>query len=173
MGRARVNKPAPLECADTFWYHPTAAHFLLSCKFTEQATLPGDLVATTVCSLLHTHCRLCPRSAFIIHPPFIVHCTTLLAVIKGCSVEQLARFPVKVLCVHLASCHLVMANLKLPWPGTMAMSRKNCSPEKFYPRAKIFSDCVENFCPTLKIFVCLAKSCLPDFSSALHVCPTA
>ena len=27
MGRARVNKPAPLECADTFWRQPTAAHF--------------------------------------------------------------------------------------------------------------------------------------------------
>ena len=46
---------------------------------------------------------------------------------------------------------------------------KNCPPEKFYPRTKIFSDCVENFCPTLKIFVHPAKSCLPDFLSALHV----
>ena len=50
-----------------------------------------------------------------------------------------------------------------------ACQEKNCPPEKFYPRTKIFSDCVENFCPTLKIFVRLAKSFLPDFSSALHV----
>ena len=28
---------------------------------------------------------------------------------------------------------------------------KNCPPEKFYPRTKFFSNCVENFCPTLKI----------------------
>ena len=48
-----------------------------------------------------------------------------------------------------------------------ACQEKNCPPEKFYPRTKIFSDCVENFCPTLKIFVHLAKSCLPDFLSAL------
>ena len=46
---------------------------------------------------------------------------------------------------------------------------KNCPPKKFYPRTKFFSDCGENFCPTLKIFVHLAKFCLPDFSSALHV----
>ena len=30
---------------------------------------------------------------------------------------------------------------------------KICPPKKFYPRIKIFSDCVENFCPTLKNFV--------------------
>ena len=50
------------------------------------------------------------------------------------------------------------------WPVKEIVSLKN-----IYPRTKIFSDCVENFCPTLKIFVHLAKSCLPDFSSALHV----
>ena len=30
-------------------------------------------------------------------------------------------------------------------------------------RIKIFSDCVEIFCPTLKIFVCLARPCLAAF----------
>ena len=45
----------------------------------------------------------------------------------------------------------------------MTCQEKNCPPEKFYPRTKFFSDCVENFCPTLKNFVRLAKSCLPDF----------
>ena len=40
--------------------------------------------------------------------------------------------------------------------------KKKLSSEKFYPR-KNFSGIV------LKIFVHLAKSCLPDFSSVLHV----
>ena len=35
---------------------------------------------------------------------------------------------------------------------------KNCPPENFYPRTKVFSDRVENFCPTLKIFVRLVGS---------------
>jgi len=30
---------------------------------------------------------------------------------------------------------------------------KNCPPKNFYPRIKFFSDCVENFCLTLKNFV--------------------
>ena len=55
----------------------------------------------------------------------------------------------------------------------LGLSKKNCPSEIFYPRTKFFSDCVESFCPTLKIFVRLAKSCMPDFSSALHVYPTA
>ena len=53
------------------------------------------------------------------------------------------------------------------------VKKKIVPPEKFYPRTKIFSNCVENFYPTLKIFVRLAKCCLPDFLSALHVYPTA
>ena len=35
---------------------------------------------------------------------------------------------------------------------------KNCPPENFYPRTKFFSDRVENFCPTLKIFIRLVGS---------------
>ena len=35
--------------------------------------------------------------------------------------------------------------------GSGACQEKNCSPKKFYPRTKIFSDCVENFCPPGKI----------------------
>ena len=39
----------------------------------------------------------------------------------------------------------------------LGLSRKKLSPENFYPRTKFFSDCVENFCPTLKIFVRLVR----------------
>ena len=46
---------------------------------------------------------------------------------------------------------------------------KNCPPENFYPRIKFFSDYVENFCPTLKIFVRLARPCLTAISSAFSV----
>ena len=46
---------------------------------------------------------------------------------------------------------------------------KNCPPENFYPRIKIFNDCIKNFCPTLKIFVRLARLCLEVFSSAFSV----
>ena len=42
-------------------------------------------------------------------------------------------------------------------------------PENFYPRIKIFSDYVKNFCPTLKIFVRPARPCLKVFSSAFSV----
>ena len=37
--------------------------------------------------------------------------------------------------------------------GEPFCQEKCCPPENFYPRTKFFSDCVENFCPTLKIFV--------------------
>ena len=46
---------------------------------------------------------------------------------------------------------------------------KNCPPENFYPRIKIFSNCVKIFCPTLKIFVRLARPCLEVFSSMFSV----
>ena len=49
-----------------------------------------------------------------------------------------------------------------------ACQEKNCPPENFIPGQK-FLAIVENFCPTLKVFVRLARSCLPNFSSALHV----
>ena len=78
MRWARLNKPAPLECSDTFWRQPAAAQFLISCKFTEQATLPADL-ETTVCPSLRSYLLpTMPRPAFIVHPPLIVHCTTPL-----------------------------------------------------------------------------------------------
>ena len=45
---------------------------------------------------------------------------------------------------------------------------KKCPPENFYPRTTFFSNYVENFCPTLKIFVRLARPCLAAFSVLLH-----
>ena len=47
--------------------------------------------------------------------------------------------------------------------------KKIFSPEKCYTRIKIFSDCVKNFCPALKIFVHLVRSCLEVFSSTFSV----
>ena len=52
---------------------------------------------------------------------------------------------------------------------TMSCQEKNCPPENFYPRIKIFSDCVKIFCPTLKIFVRLARPFLKAFSSVFSV----
>ena len=51
----------------------------------------------------------------------------------------------------------------------MCCQEKNCPPENFYPRIKIFSDCVKFFCSTLKIFVRLARPCLTAFSLVFSV----
>jgi len=51
----------------------------------------------------------------------------------------------------------------------MEVSRKKCPPKNFYPRIKIFSNCIKNFCPTLKIFFHLVKPCLEAFYSAFSV----
>ena len=52
---------------------------------------------------------------------------------------------------HLASKNISHATIKV------YCQEKNFPPENFYPRTKFFSDCVENFCPTLKIFVRLVR----------------
>ena len=50
-----------------------------------------------------------------------------------------------------------------------ACQEKNCPSENFYPRIKTFSDCVKNFCPTLKIFVRMARPYLTALSLAFSV----
>ena len=52
----------------------------------------------------------------------------------------------------------------------IAYQEKIVPPENFYPRTKIFSNNVENFCPTLKIFVRLARPCLAGFSRRFQCC---
>ena len=52
----------------------------------------------------------------------------------------------------------------------VACQEKNCPPENFYPRTKFFSDYVEKFCPTLKIFVRLARPYLAAFSWCFQCC---
>ena len=49
--------------------------------------------------------------------------------------------------------NLNLSNLDAWIIRTGYCQERNCPPENFYPRVKFFSDCVENFCPTLKNFV--------------------
>ena len=51
----------------------------------------------------------------------------------------------------------------------MACQEKNCPPENFYPRIKDKKIVLKIFCPTLKIFVRLARPCLTAFSLAFSV----
>ena len=67
-------------------------------------------------------------------------------------------------CMSVTMCSLVMSlfsrdyiKMEIDYSLFAFCQEKNCPPENFYPRTKFFSDCVENFCPTLKIFVRLVR----------------
>ena len=78
----------------------------------------------------------------------------------------LSNFNPAIVCSFSISCPCFSYS-KVPKPPNLTnsrgLSRKKLSPENFYSRIKIFSNCAKNFCPTLKIFVRLARPCLKHF----------